>query len=1026
MTLDDLFEDLTSAGVMAESLVRFDGPPSPRHVRYVDLLLGANEAPSDILPDAAVESGGQPFAYVVRADRLGGERSDAPARLATLIRVLACRSDARYLCVVKPGVLDIYPLALFETAPAPLTLRDDGRKPSWRALLSAGIPLSNSTLQGRVNDKWLETLLFRLLVDAAKGIHEAAPAFTIQQVIALVGRALFFRFLVDRGIVSGKDAPAISPSANDLVGMFADSAALIGTCRWLDKTFNGDLLSLGEGDYQGLVQLAGPNIGTVCWHLTNIQYRAVGGQLPLDWGGIRFRHVPVDVLSQVYEDFAHEFVPELARSTSVHFTPRQLAEVVIDGAFSAVKSCRPCDAKILDPAVGAGVFLVLAFRRLVAERWLARGVRPTRADIRRILMTQLTGFDINRDALNITALSLYLAALELDPSPSPLGELKFQKLIGSVLHVVDADALGSDSPDDQLGSLSKRVLNQFNGMFDIVVGNPPWTGLKGEAATALNQCLAQLLSETAADGPSDIEHALKLDAPEGVRISTAAIPKVPPAPIVARYGSPDIAFLLASTRWAKRKGAVGFALHARLLFQPEAFELRRRLFRALRVTGIMNFTALRQDKKLWPTNSAPFMLLVAQNDMPAAGDSFFFVSPRHEPQLAEMGQFRIDPAAATPMPLRSVDNNVFAFKSVFKGGLLGLDLLSRIRQRSQSTVGQQLKASNLKFWSGYQVGKQDKRTQPADHLHDLPIATLDMEFCVDETADRFEEPYLQWPRPRDIYRGPLLLFRESPKWERSLRGALYSHSDAVYSESFFGLSFHDKPALGPLIDMLYVLSYSDLFLYYQLLTSSKFGVERDSSLQADLDAFPLIEFSNLSKIERSGISDVATRLRAGQQCWSDVNEVMAALYELSKADEQLIKDTLGAELPFTNTKKQASEPVTATQMDAYVDTFNRLVRPFLPEGPVALARAPQSKYIDGWTFFEIPSPAGRGVADSESVALDLKAIASVAGTYWASQLRIRSEDGSQLVGQLSQSRYWTRTQARIAALDWLQTGPLAN
>ena len=73
-------------------------------------------------------------------------------------------------------------------------------------------------------------------------------------------------------------------------------------------------------------------------------------------------------------------VPALARATSIHFTPRKLAEIVVDGAFSAVNSAPRDQARVLDPSVGGGVFLVLSFKRLVAERWRATGERPRRAE----------------------------------------------------------------------------------------------------------------------------------------------------------------------------------------------------------------------------------------------------------------------------------------------------------------------------------------------------------------------------------------------------------------------------------------------------------------------------------------------------------------------------------------------------------------------------------------------------------------------------------------------------------------------
>lgn len=999
MTPDDLVDEITRAGVVPDTLVRFDVPIGPRHIRYVDLMRGGSIDTAELLPDGVVESAGQPFVYVARKDQLGSATNASADRLAQLVRVLACRSDARYLAVVSPGSLDIYPLGIFTEVPRPISLHDDGgQKVSWRALLSGAPPLSSFEKEKIATERWLESLLFRLLVEAAEGIHQAAPELTIQQVIALVGRALFFRFLVDRGIVTSEDAPSISRRTTDLAEMFNGRSILIDTCSWLDRTFNGDLLSIGDTDYQSLLDTVGNGIGSVSWHLSNIQQRSLGGQLPLDWGGIKFRHVPVDVLSQVYEEFAHKFVPELARATSVHFTPRHLAEVIIDGVFSAVQSSPPHKAKVLDPAVGAGVFLVLALRRLVKEKWLAEGVRPNRQAIRRILMTQLAGLDINRDALNMAALSLYLAALELDPKPSPLTDLRFQKLIGTVLHPVDADGLDADSETPELGSLAPEVLDRFRGAFDIVVANPPWTGLKGAAADALNRCLPSLIN----DGDNSRS-------------------------VVARYGSPDVPFLLAATHWAKPQGAVGFAMHARLIFQRETFELRRLLFRKLRVTGIMNFAALRLDAKLWPTNDAPFILLVARNEPSTVKDTFYFISPRQEPHLEALGQFRIDPTAATAIALKSVQQDETALKALFKGGPLGLELLARLRAVGTRPLGEQIDEFGLRFSSGFQLGKTHHRRSDATFLQGLPIAHVEMEYRVGSGAERFQYDKLQWPRRPEIYNGPLLLFRESPKSRRSVRGALYAHSKTAYSESFIGLSFHGKPELRPLLDLLYVVSYSDLLLYFQLLTSAKFGVERDSALQIDLMKFPLVDFQRLKAKELKRLSNLATRLRAGEVGDSDeIDSLVANLYELTEADQQLIRDTLSTELPFTEVKRKASAPVTAVDLSAYAETFNRLVEPFLSGPQSGPACVLASELIAGWAFIEIRSPLRSQRSSAQQFSEDILHLATIGASYWSSQLRVHGNDGSQLVGRLNQWRYWTPTQARLLALEWLQDGPLAQ
>ncbi len=997
----DLYEELNAAGVLRDSIVRLDETATPRHIRYLDLL-GMSDEYGTVLPDAVVESSGQPYLYVVRRDRLG-DAGNNQRPLAELIRILGCRSDARFLAVVKPGSIDVYPVGLFERVPdAMLQSPSDTNSADLRGLLSGAIFGSHAATSGssKFAKQWLETLLFRLLTDAAHGIKLAAPQLSAQQVIALVGRALFFRFLGDRGIVVRADAPTIANGANELEEMFSTPAHLTQVCSWMDCTFNGDLLSIGGKDYETLLVGIGNGLPEVCRHLSNIQYRAVNGQLPLNWGGIEFRHVPVDVLSQVYEDFAHEFVPELAQATSIHFTPRRLAEIVLDGAFSALQSAPPHAAKVLDPAVGGGVFLVLAFRRLVAERWREDEVRPTRAVIRKILKTQLTGFDINRDALNITALSLYLAALELDPTPSPLTNLKFEKLIGTVLHAVDQQGLGSNDKDALLGSLSSTVLNRYQNQFDIVIGNPPWTGFKGMSKTALNKTLNHLVAVP------NVEH-------DEDRVSVH---------IRARYGSPDIPFLLAATRWAKPKGALGFALHARFIFQPESFELRKHVFKSIRVTGIMNFAALRQDPQLWPSNGAQFVLFVARNEPAQYSDSFYFISPKYESRLSTVGQFRVDPCTATPMSLAALQEDPFALRATYKGGVLGTELLRRVSLGNVMSVSEHLEHHSLKFSTGYQVGRPENRTLDASHLIGLPVVTPDMPFGLPSNGWHvLSHQKLQYPRTPNIFKGPLLLFRESPKSDKSLRGALFCEADVAYSESFIGLSIAGRTELRPLINLLYVLSYSSLLLYYQLLTSPKFGVERESALQSDFERFPLVNLESLADDQLARIATVSDRLHKREPCWAEVDSVVSDLYGLTSWDRQLIQDTLEFELPFSDNIQRSGMPTTPEDRAAFADTFNSLVEPFAEddEKPTRIVNE-NNAVVDGWRHLHI-GRVGETALDAATITdTDSRQLATLTESYWASRLTLRLPDGNAVVGYLDQRRYWSKTQARLLALEWLQ------
>ncbi len=60
----------------------------------------------------------------------------------------------------------------------------------------------------------------------------------------MAGRALFFRFLIDRHIVLPSERDDICPAAIDLKDTFSSAEKAAQTSAWLDETFNGDFLPL--------------------------------------------------------------------------------------------------------------------------------------------------------------------------------------------------------------------------------------------------------------------------------------------------------------------------------------------------------------------------------------------------------------------------------------------------------------------------------------------------------------------------------------------------------------------------------------------------------------------------------------------------------------------------------------------------------------------------------------------------------------------------------------------------------------
>src|SRR5581483_9654264 len=331
--------------------------------------------------------------------------------------------------------------------------------------------------------------------------------------------------------------------------------------------------------------------------------------------------------------------------------------LMVRAAFAALDQETQVDrARVLDPAAGAGVFLLTAFRQLVAERWRKRGRRPETKELRSILYEQICGLDINESALRFAALGLYLISIELDPHPEPLRKLRFDNLRPNVLRKLS----GTRRVDKRkagdlggLGSLGPEVGNEHVRAYDLVIGNPPWA-----ASTKLS-------------GWSWLQAHVERIARD--RTGNATITAPLPNEVL------DLPFVWRAMEWAKQNGQIAFALHARLLFQqgetmPQA---RAALFAALDVTGIINGTELRMTK-VWPGITAPFCLLFARNQCPPPGAGFRFLSPRPEDGLNASGAWRIDAVNAERITSEEVRSRPEFMKLLFRGSRLDLEIYDRM------------------------------------------------------------------------------------------------------------------------------------------------------------------------------------------------------------------------------------------------------------------------------------------------------------------------------------------------------------
>jgi hypothetical protein len=919
------------------------------------------------------------------------------------------RGDAPYLGIVRPGQLTIHRVSLDNDA------REQTVVPT-ESIQRSVFPFLGNQRPGAVSNsrQWISNVILRLL---AKSIGELEADYGVAEgdAISLVGRALFTRFLGDRDLLRGSLIPG-GPAGT--ATLFDSREQAQKTSQWLDDTFNGDLLPLSDNLFESLPKKALLTLG-------NILRRAPGGQLSLiweeKWANLDFAHIPVGVLSQAYEHYLRKHSPEKQRKEGSYYTPRIIANMMVSAAFHALRrDGNAHQARILDPASGAGIFLITAFRQLVAERWRHDQARPETKTLRKILYRQITGFDINESALRFAALGLYLMSIELDPDPHPVEKLKFKELRRTVLYKFGED--NSTSPSLSLGSLGGEVGKKHVGRYDLVIGNPPW---KGDTGLPDWQQVVQRVTR--------IAHA---------RCPQLSPPKLPNEVL-------DLPFVWRAMEWAKPGGQIAFALHARLLFQqgngmPEA---RNALFSSLDVTGILNGAELRQSK-VWPEISAPFCLLFAHNQTPPPGALIRFVSPHREDPLNGAGGIRVDAANADSITSEQIITNPKILKILFRGTQLDLEVYNRLLSRKLSRLGE--------FWesddafpkeeqrfagSGYQrlcdssVIKKEKGDglpgESAAYLWDLPELTPDAAQAILVDASQlplFSLDRVHRGRPRGLYLGPKLIVQKSPPAEAGRIRATVADADLVFNESYYGYSAKKHPDGKRFVRYLALLVGSKCALWHTLVTSGEFGFERDVIEKFVIDNLPVPAFDDLDSSQRKQIDSLfeAVAKEDTESTWERVDAWAVSLYGLSKRDLEVISDTLKFNLPFAKNRKDAQTPPTPPEVDGFCKTISSELN--------SLAKRVGKKIVAVRANLQITSPWEVVRVSTEQTS------ASRAMEDWPEILRIADQNAATEViypepaehclwlARLNQARYWSRSQARLTArrVAWEHMGVLLD
>lgn len=341
----------------------------------------------------------------------------------------------------------------------------------------------------------VDNCLLKNLGDTRDRLIEGAHGFKNDETAhALLGRLIFLCYLTDRKVIDWADyEKEVGKGITNIRELLTKYDAQEGVRRLyhlfarLHQTFNGSMFD--------------QNLETEARRLKPVHYEVLRqffsvadvatGQGTLGFWDYDFSVIPVETISAIYEDFLSTEDAEGKRKDGAYYTPRHLAEMVVDIAIADDPDW--ARRRYLDCSVGSGIFLVTLFNRL-ASHWVFNHDQASyreRADaLLDILHDQLRGVDIKRTACRIACFSLYLAFLD-QFDPRDIHEFarkakRGNKVLPKLLRYRKRNNTSGNWREKFSPTIIEGDFLQAETLtekFDCLIGNPPWSN-RGRQQTA--------------------------------------------------------------------------------------------------------------------------------------------------------------------------------------------------------------------------------------------------------------------------------------------------------------------------------------------------------------------------------------------------------------------------------------------------------------------------------------------------------------------------------------------------------------
>lgn len=631
---------------------------------------------------------------------------------------------------------------------------------------------------------------------------------------SLIGKYVYIRYLRDREILSDEWLAENGINLDLVLGRNATLAGLTKLTEALEKRFNGALFPFPA---QGLSAVTDRTVSLIASAFKGDDPKL--RQLHLDFEPYNFFYIPVETLSSIYEKFLR--AQGQGKKVGAVYTPEPLADYLL----CEMEHAHPLSKgmKVLDPCCGSGVFLVLAYRRLI-ELELADNsdlkLRPEQ--LRQLLVENLRGVERNPEACYVTEFSLILTMLNyIDPPDLHLNRaFKFPELHNKQIFECDFFEEGS-------------LFSKLDELYDWVIGNPPW--IEPASDSEDEEIVLNWIKQNRRERPV-----------AGNRVAEA--------------------FSWRAADFVNADGCVGIIMPAKSLFNHESKRFRKAFCKKKEIVRVTNFSNL------------VYVLFDGRGQLPAATLIYHDAKEgKEKPPIVHCGPFVLNQVAnrswqgrgkratwiitineneiQTVNPYEAEDGEAITWKLALWGNHRDKRATNRLRNLFATNLDELSKAMNWNLVQGLKLRKDPALRTKKEKKEDVEPTTelrgkkVFLPAVMVKSGYRFTVPQealekipkrMQFLRTRSGKEGLNLI--SHPHMVLNAAYFVYSGADFVIPAPQTGLSSNKRKDADHFRALSVFLS-SSISQYYLFFVSPSWGIDRSTVYAKDIKKIPLPKFS---------------------------------------------------------------------------------------------------------------------------------------------------------------------------------------